>query len=72
MLCSRSRSTMRRVTYQFTPALHRRLVDAALFDGVPQFFHVVKKGDTLEGSIGVVCLILQVTEGDPTTPSLLI
>ena len=32
-----------RVTYQFTSALHRRLVDAALLDGVPQFFHVVKK-----------------------------
>jgi hypothetical protein len=57
-----------RVTYQFTSALHRRLVDAALLDGVPQFFHVVKKGETLEGSIGVVCLILQVTEGDPNDP----
>lgn len=57
-----------RVTYQFTSAVHRRLIDAALLDPVPQFFHVVKKEAGLPGAVGVVCLILQVAEGDPEDP----
>lgn len=52
--------------YQFSRAAHTRLVDAALAMPTPQFFHLVRRGpdDGLDGSVGVVCLVVRVAEAD--------
>ena len=53
--------------YQFSSATHARLVDAALALEPPQFFHVVrrKSEDSLDGAVGVVCLVARVAEAEP-------